>query len=222
MKIIYPTLLLLATFCVQAAQTVYVTDKLEILLRSGQGTQFKIISSLETGAPLTVLRNDRGNGWTRVRTPDKKTGWVLTRFLTDTPVARLKLDSANKQLASLQEEATQVKKELGALKANNNDTVREHEALSKEKNKLIQELTSIRQASSQAVQIQSERDQLQERVVNLERDLQKIKREKQTLEDSSSQDWFLIGAGVLLVGVLLGVILPKLSWKRKTNSWDSF
>ena len=222
MKIIYSALLLLAAFCVQAAQTVYVTDQLEILLRSGQGTEFKIISSLETGAPLTVTRRDKGNGWTRVRTQDKKTGWVLTRFLTDTPVARLKLDSANKKLASLQEETTRVKEELNILKTNNNDTVKEHETLSKEKNELIQELTSIRQASSQAVQIQSERDQLQERVVNLERDLQKIKREKQTLEDSSSQDWFLIGAGVLLGGILIGIVLPKLSWKRKSTRWDSF
>lgn len=222
MKIIFAGLLVLATFGVQAAKTVYVTDELEILLRSGQGSQHKIVSSLETGAPLTVLKNDGGDGWTYVKTEDKKTGWVLTRFLTESPIARAQLDTATKNLEALRQETKQVKEELNALKANNQNTVTENDALAKEKNRLIQEVTSIRQASSEAVQIMEERDQLQERVINLERDLQKIKRENQTLADSTAQDWFLIGAGVLLGGILLGLILPKLSWRRKSRSWDSF
>ncbi|MGH8547776.1 MAG: TIGR04211 family SH3 domain-containing protein [Methylococcales bacterium] len=222
MKIIFAVSLVLATFGVQAAKTVYVTDQLEILLRSGQGSQHKIVSSLETGAPLTVLKNDRGDGWTYVKTEDKKTGWVLTRYLTESPIARIQLDTAVKNLEALQQENKQAKEELNALKANNQNAVTENESLSKEKNRLIQEVTAIRQASSEAVKIMEERDQLQERVINLERDLQTIKRESQTLADSTAQDWFLIGAGVLLGGILLGLILPRLSLRRKTRSWDSF
>jgi SH3 domain protein len=52
--------------------------------------------------------------------------------------------------------------------------------------------------------------------------MQTVSHEKQTLEESTSQDWFLIGAGVLLGGIILGLILPRISWRRKTSSWDSF
>jgi SH3 domain protein len=221
-KKILAAMLLLATFCVQGAQTVYVTDKLEILLRSGKGTEYKILSSLRTGAVLTVLESDKNGGWTYVRTEDGKTGWVLSRFLTEAAPARVQLVKTNKTLQTLQEETKQLKDELAALKASQKDANTYNETLTKEKNQLIQEVTSIRQASSDAIQILEERNQLQERVVNLENDLQKLKRENKTLEDSTAQDWFLIGAGVLLGGILLGLILPKLSWKRKTRSWDSF
>ncbi|MGR9106421.1 MAG: TIGR04211 family SH3 domain-containing protein [Gammaproteobacteria bacterium] len=222
MKIIFAALLGLAAFGAHAAKTVYVTDKLEILLRSGQGTQYKILESLESGTPLTVLKNDSGDGWTYVKTEEKKTGWVLTRFLTDAPIARIALDTATKELENLRQENQKIKDELGALKTGHDTTATEINTLTEEKNKLIQEVTSIRQASSEAIQIMEERDQLQERVINLERDLQKLKRENQTLKDSTAQDWFLMGAGVLLGGILLGLILPKLSWRRKSRSWDSF
>ena len=98
----------------------------------------------------------------------------------------------------------------------------ETEALKTEKTHLIRELTSIRHASSKAIQIQKERNQLQERIINLERDMQTVSHEKQTLEESTSQDWFLIGAGVLLGGIILGLILPRIRWRRRTSSWDSF
>lgn len=222
MKIFLAGILLLAAFCAQAAKTVYVTDQFEIQLRRGQGTQYKILSELVSGTPLIVLKNDQGNGWTYVKTEAKTTGWVLTRYLTEFPVARAQIETATHNLETLQQENQQTKEELSVLKANQQETLVESEQLIKEKNRLIQELSLIRQASSNAVQIMEERDQLQERVINLERDLQNIKRENQTLEDSTKQDWFLVGAGVLFGGIFLGLILPKLSWKRKTRSWDSF
>ncbi|MCI0652881.1 MAG: TIGR04211 family SH3 domain-containing protein, partial [Methylococcaceae bacterium] len=188
MKIILTSLLMLAAFGVQAAKTVYVTDQFEIPLRSGQGEQFKILTNLETGAPLTLLRNDKGDGWTYVKTEDKKTGWVPARFLTESPIARVQLDTATKNLEALQQENLQAKEELSVLKTKHQETANENEELIKEKNRLIQEVTLIRQASSDAVQIMEERDQLQERVINLERDLEKLKRENQTLEDSTAQD----------------------------------
>jgi SH3 domain protein len=69
--------------------------------------------------------------------------------------------------------------------------------------------------------LKNERDQLQERVVNVERDLEQFKLENQSLKDSTKQDWFLYGGLLALFGVILGFVLPKLSWRRK-SSWDSF
>jgi SH3 domain protein len=83
------------------------------------------------------------------------------------------------------------------------------------------ELIAIRQASANTIQIQSERDRLQEHVIKLEQELEIMRREKNALDSDNRQDWFLIGSGVLFFGILLGVFLPRLSW-RKTPSWNSF
>ena len=58
--------------------------------------------------------------------------------------------------------------------------------------------------------------------MNVERELQQIKREKQALEDSTKQDWFLYGGMLSFIGIFLGLLLPKLSWQRKTSNWDTF
>lgn len=211
-----------ASMVSHAAKTVYVTDNLEILLRSGQGTEFKIIASIETGTPLTLIKTHKASGWNKVRTKDGKAGWVLARFLTDTPVASVRLKAANDELKKLKQENQRLSVELNNVKSSIDETISAKNKLSTERENLSQKLARIKHASENSMQILNERDQLQERVVNLERSSQKLKREKQALEDSSSQDWFLAGAAVLLCGVILGLILPRISWRRKSSSWDSF
>jgi hypothetical protein len=98
---------------------------------------------------------------------------------------------------------------------------RSAEELNAELQHLNSELISIRQASANALQIQAERDELQQNVINLERELESTKREKQALDEDQRQRWFFIGAVVLAAGLLLGLILPRLTW-RKRSSWDSF
>jgi len=221
-KIITFGILLLTAALGHAAQTVYVTDRLEILLRSGQGTEFKIIAGIVTGTPLTLIKENKISGWTQVRTLDGQKGWVLARFLTDKPVASVRLKAVTEELNQLKEKNTLLSNKLATLKSNLDETATLKDTLSDERTKLSQNLAKIQHASENSLQILNERDQLQERVVNLERDLKKLKRDKQTLEDSSSQDWFMIGAAVLFSGIALGLILPKISWRRKTSSWESF
>ena len=72
------------------------------------------------------------------------------------------------------------------------------------------------------MQLKQQRDQLQERVVNVERELQQIKRENQALQDTTNQDWFLYGGILSFIGIFLGLLLPKISWHRKTSNWDTF
>jgi SH3 domain protein len=93
--------------------------------------------------------------------------------------------------------------------------------LTKDKELLNRELTELKKTAANALQIKTERDGLQERVVNVERDLQQYKLENQALKDSANQDWFLYGGGLALAGVLLGFIIPKISWGRR-NTWGSF
>ncbi len=204
------------------AKTVYVTDTIKYTLRSSESNRSKILKMLPSGTALTVISNNAGTGYSKVRTSTGTEGFILTRHTINTPISRWYLNKANKKLETLQKEFDLAKKELDQLKGNNNQTLSSNQSLTKERDQLSTELNDLRQTAANAIQLKHQRDQLQERVISVERELQQVKRENQTLEDSTNQDWFLYGGILSLFGVILGFILPKLSWRRKTSNWDTF
>lgn len=206
-------LIVLFTFSGLAnARTAYVTDNIDIPLRSADTERSKIVKMLANGAQLTVLQENNENGYSYVQTNNGAEGFILTRYLTNEPISRTQLEVATKKLEALQEENKQLKSSQAA-----------NLEIGKERDKLSSELSELQQTAANAIQLKHERDQLQEQVISNERELQQLKRENQALTDSSNQDWFLYGGGLSLFGVLLGFILPKLSWRRRSGGWgDSF
>jgi SH3 domain protein len=193
------------------ARTAYVTDSVEIPLRSGESERSKIVKMLPNGMLLNVLGDNTENGYTYVQANNGAEGFILTRYLSSEPSGRNQLEAANKKLEALTEE----NKALKSSQASSQE-------LGKERDKLSSELSELQQTAANAIQLKQQRDQLQERVVTIERELQQLKRENQALTDSSNQDWFLYGGALSLFGVLLGFILPKLSWRRRSSGWDTF
>lgn len=200
-----------------AAETAYITDRLEISLRSGESVRHKTVKMLYSGAELTVLGKNPATGYSHVRTTDGTEGFILTRLLQKEPGTPKLVEQSGQKIAQLESENAQLKTELQTLQSDN-----ALQALTAERDKLRHELNEIQQAASNAIQLKQQRDQLQERVVIVERELQQLKRENQALSDSSKQDWFLYGGILAFTGILLGMILPKLSRPRRSSSWDTF
>lgn len=211
------SLLLLLISSVAAAETAYVTDKLDISLRSGESVRHKTVKMLSSGAELTVLGKNPATGYSHVRTADGTEGYILTRLLQKEPGSPKLVEQSGQKIAQLESENTQLKAELQTLKSDN-----ALQALTAERDKLRQDLNEIQQAASNAIQLKQQRDQLQERVVIVERELQQVKRVNQALDDSSKQDWFLYGGLLAFAGIILGMILPKLSRPRRSSGWDTF
>ncbi|PPD34805.1 MAG: hypothetical protein CTY19_04135 [Methylomonas sp.] len=204
-------LVLIAISSLAQAKTGYVTDSVEIPLRSSESERSKIIKMLPAGTALNVLGDNTENGYTYVQTSNGSEGFILTRYISPEPISRVQLENATKKLETLLEENKTLKTaQTSGLE------------LGKERDRLSAELSELQQTAANAIQIKQQRDQLQERVVSVERELQQLKRENQALTDSSNQDWFLYGGGLALFGVLLGFILPKISWRRRSGGWDTF
>lgn len=212
MKKIIPSILVLLTSSGLAqAKTGYVTDSVDLPLRSGESERTRIVRMLPNGTPLTILGDNTENGYTYVQASNGAEGFILTRYISYEPGSKTQLELANKKLDALQEE----NKALKSAQTGSQET-------GKERDRLSAELAELQQTAANAIQIKEQRDQLQERVVTIERELQQMKRENQALADSTNQDWFLYGGGLSLFGVLLGFILPKLSWRRRSSGWDTF
>ncbi|MFW5724720.1 MAG: TIGR04211 family SH3 domain-containing protein, partial [Halochromatium sp.] len=83
------------------------------------------------------------------------------------------------------------------------------------------ELAEIRNAANNAIQIARERRQLQEQVSNLLLKVDQLEHRNLELSNQSRQQWFLIGAGVVVGGILIGLLLPNLRLRRRRSSWSS-
>ncbi len=84
------------------------------------------------------------------------------------------------------------------------------------------ELDRIKRTAADAIQIASERTKLRKEVADLSFTVENLRLKNLEISNQNSHYWFLSGAGVILLGVIIGLILPHLSLRRKRSSWDSF
>jgi len=220
-KLLSAFFILLLTLDIAKAETLYVADDVNLTLRSSPSIYGKALKLLAIGTPLTVIENENKFDFIKVRLIDGTEGHIKTRFTTkQVPVIDPK-DTAGNTIMHLQTSNAALMSELSALKDTLTPGTSLEKSIATERDQLARELNDLKKTASSAFQLKNERDELQERVVNVERDLQQFKLENQALKDTASQDWFLYGGLLSLVGVILGFILPKLSWRRKSR-WDSY
>jgi SH3 domain protein len=199
----------------------YVSDSLEITMRSGKGTSYGITRMLRSGTQVEVLEDDKNTGYTHVRTKSGKEGWVLSRFLMKTPAARDRLAAAEKSLAELELENRKLETTLAGLKNEKAALSKNLGSLDNQSRKVTQELAEIKRTASSALAIDSENKELKSRVVSVERQLQTLQQENESLKNRTARDWFMVGAAVVLLGIIVGLIIPRIRWRKK-SSWDTF
>jgi SH3 domain protein len=217
-KKIFLALCLMAIAASAAAETRYVIDKLIITMRSGQSTQHKIIRHLPSNTKLEVL--EAGEKYSQVRGPGGKEGWVLNQYITAIPTAALKLASAQNKLAKLTAENDRLKAEMKKLGTKEANVSKEHKSLTRTSKKLSDELTRLRQVAAKPLKLANENQRMKKDFLDLENEHTLLSQETQMLRDSSDREWFLNGAGVIIVGIILGLIIPRLR-VRKKSSWSS-
>ncbi len=202
------------------AESRYVTDQFKITMRSGASTSHKILHMLPSGSKVDVVRSDAGSGYTQVRVSGEL-GYVLSRHLMKNPSARAQLAGMQARLRELQEAPGQLSSKLTALQREHDALQIAHAELREIKQQLERELEGIRRTSADAVRINNERNELRKNVASMTRERENLKQENRDLANQSTQQWFLIGAGVIIIGIIIGLILPHLRFQRRKSSWGS-
>ena len=214
--------LLLLTFSImiseaQAAKR-YVGDYLVITLRSGPGTENRVIKALPSGTAMEILEEGE-NGYARARLEDGMEGWVRTQYLTDTPIAKDQLASLQVKYDKLKEDYTVVKTELDSLKSEHSKVAKGSDKLETQYKALQDRMARLNEVAAKPILLDQENRELKEQNVTLANEMNLIRQENQILKDRSDRDWFIAGAGVVLIGVILGLLLPKIRMRRK-DGWS--
>lgn len=173
------------------AEQAYVSN-LQITVRRGPGIEYKIISFLTSGTEVELLAEE--SGWTQIRFGEDKTGYVLSRFLTEQPPLGHQAEMVRQRYESL-------KQNLAELKATN-------QALRQEEEQLIRlragEESSLGPSDSSVSTFQLAGS------VDLARQI--LAKENSRLKDLRNRiafnedrvTWFLLGSGAAGLGMGLG------------------
>lgn len=215
------TLILMLCSTAVFAKTAYVTDELKITLRTGESATHRIARMLPTGEKLTILSTNAKSGYSKVRTAGGAEGFVLSRQLVNQPVARDRLAAAEAEVKMLKAAPGELSSRLAKLTEQYKDLTKQHEALKEDKKLVDQEFAALKRTSSNAVRIANERNELRKRVASMTREVEDVKQQNRELENKTAQNWFLIGGGVVVGGIILGLILPHLRVRRRKSSWGS-
>ncbi len=202
------------------ADTRYITDQLEVTLRSGESTKHQILRMLRSGTAVEVLETNPDTGYSRVRAPNGVEGWVITRYLDRTPSARQRLAETEKKLAALEASNRQFDQNVNVLSKEKGSLNSQIRKLTQENKELSAELTRIKKTSASALALDNENKALKIKLRKLEADYQMTQEENAALKDRTARDWFMVGAGVILLGMGIGLVIPKIRWRKKSN-WSS-
>ena len=179
------------------AKDIYVTGITNITMRTGPGVGHKIIAMLQSGTKLGIIEYQKD--WTQVKSNRGKTGWVLSRFLTEEIPAALLVDKLRKQNSSLISKLKDVEDE-------NSKFVNENAALT-----LVQEkYNKLKLESASFLKLDAEYKKKSE-LFEIQKN--QIKQLEDNL-DNEEKLWFLSGGGVFIVGLLFGFSMRK----KKQNS----
>jgi SH3 domain protein len=204
-----------------AAQSVWVSDIFEITLRTGPSTSNAIQLMVESGTQLEVLGRDEETGYSKVRTNAGTEGWVLSRYLMSEPSAREQLGTLTQQLTSANADGSSMGSQLDAIRGQYADATRKISTLEREKTALQDELDELKRTAANTIAIDQQNKNLQQQLTDAEITVSVLEQEKQQLTGQSNRTWFITGSLVLLGGILLGLILPRMRLQKRSR-YDSF
>ena len=217
-RLIVVLLLIVSSISVAQARTVWVDDQIYLPLRSGAGTQYRIVqNAMPSGTPLEVL--ETGSEYSRVRSPQGNEGWVANQYLSNEPIAADQLKEARQQLQNARERADELSSELAKVTEQRNELQSAENNLSSRTEQLQAELTRIKNVAADSLNLERRNQELVQENQRLTNELEVLTAENARLESSKESDFMLLGAGLVFGGVLLALIIPMLKPSRKTDNW---
>ncbi len=208
----FGTMLFSTTECL--AETRYVKPSAEVVLRTGEGREYRVIGMVKDGDTVELLQE--GDSYAMVRLADGKEGWMLKRFLSaDPPLSTVvgALRAENERLKQQKNEAIQKLEEVSAnlskIETTLVETIKERDQIKSDFHNLTQDTTDVIQIKEDMLRVTKENEALVQEIDSL-------KSKTSNLKKDNSINWFLAGGGVLLVGMFIGR-LNSSSRKRKPS-----
>ncbi|GAB3340840.1 MULTISPECIES: TIGR04211 family SH3 domain-containing protein [Chromohalobacter] len=174
----------------------WVSDKLPTYVRSGPTEGYRIVGTLESGDPVTLL--ERQGDYSRVRGDDGDAVWIPSRYLQDSP-------SASSRLPELQARVDELTSKLDGI---NEEWEQRVEGMT----------TKLDNRAERIEELESRNAELDSAYSDAEETTRELKARLDTQEQDLLMRYFTYGAAVAGAGLLVGLIVPHLPRRRKRRS----
>lgn len=195
------------------AETAYITEKLEIPVRSGESREYRIIRYLQAGAQVEMLQTYE-SGYTKIRDERGREGFVLGRYLVDRAPSFVIAGRLEAEVAKQRETIKRLEQDIEALTAQNKSS---NESVKMAKDQLAEKEVELKEFLATA----GDSITLRNRLVALETERQVLLADNETLRaeklaarDDSFKSWFALGAITLAVGWFVGLLMPRVRRSR--------
>lgn len=204
-----------------AQRTAYVTDVLYVPIRSGSSNQHRIVNKgLKSGTELKVIEENTEKTWTKIRTTGGTEGWIPNQYLSSKKTANLELESVQKKLTTTIESLknTSEQKQIFTNKLNH-----ETQALQQciqDKTQMSLELQKIKSISSGAIEMDQRYQELLEQHQIIQTKYDSVVAENTGLRADKRLSFLLYGAGLVILGMIITMLVPLLKPKRRFSEWQ--
>jgi SH3 domain protein len=192
----------------------FVKPSAEVVLRRGEGREYKVIGMVKDGYAVELLKE--GDSYAMVRLANGKEGWMLKRFLSvDPPLATIieSLRAENEKLKQNEIEITQKSEEVSATLI---QTETDLKSALLERDQITTEYQDLQRDTANVIQIKENMQKVTQENESVVEELTTLKAANSGLNRDKSINWFMAGGGVLLAGMFLGRMTSQ-SRKRKSS-----
>ncbi len=197
-----------------AADTRYVNPSAEVVVRTGEGNQYKIIDMVKDGDTVDLLQVS--DSYALVRLADGKEGWMLKRYLSTEPPSSVLVKSLRTENEKLKQKTEELTTNLQEVTSNLNRTQTDLQSILDERDQIKNDYQKLQEDTADVVKIKTEMEAATAKNNALGQEMASLREENDKLKKDKSINWFIAGGGVLLVGMFIGRLTSK-SRKRKSS-----
>lgn len=199
-------------------QVRYVRDWVTLPLRQTQSVESAIMHpGVSSGTVLTIVKEDPGSGFTRVRTTAGVEGWIASRHLIAEPTARMQLDKLNVELESLRKTNARLEQEQANVPTDQRLAAQQLTQLRSDNARLQEELQTLQQAPDNAIQLAQENIELKKSNTALQTQVGEVNKAIAELQRSHNYSLFREGAFAVIAGAILTALIPRLKPKKRSE-----
>ncbi len=211
----------LATVSASAEEIRYISDKQYVPLRSGQGTQYRIVHrGLPSGTALVIGEVNEETGYTQVTTPGGTEGWIRSQYLMQEEPARQQLDKLLEREKTLSQDSDSLRQRYIELEENYQQVSEQLNDTQSELQERSTELAEVQRVSANALALDDSNRRLAREAEVMKSRLEILEADNQRLQENKESDAFFNGALAVLLGVIITLLVPRL-WpqRRRSSSW---
>lgn len=202
------------------AQTVWLSDVLRVNVRTGPSNDFQSLKTVASGTRMEVLETSESGDYYRVRTEAGLEGWVPTRYTLDEPTGTIQAANAKAEREQIQQQYNALDKKYKNLLADKGDVNGELETLRTNNANLTKELNRIKAISENAINLDAQYQELAEQNASIKNELDVLQAQNTTLKEYNDTQMLALGGALIILGIILGVVLPRLNGKRRKEGWS--